>query len=217
MKITKLEFQKRNQELVNLFLDGKFALSISADKVVQMGLKPNQQISEPEFKKILDESEFGKLFTAVLRFLAFRQRSESEIRVYLARKIKSEKLQNDLTEQVISKLKSLKMIDDLAFAQWIIESRHGFRPKGKYAIIQELRRKGIDKEMVDELLVNSKNDGPSEISLAKRALEKFVSIKVKTIGLSGLGKLKAKNKMQRYLLSKGFDWDVSRQAVSRLP
>jgi regulatory protein len=35
-KITKIEIQKRNKERVNLFLDGEYAFSISAELVYKM-------------------------------------------------------------------------------------------------------------------------------------------------------------------------------------
>jgi len=111
-------------------------------------------------------------------FLSFRSRSEKEMRDFLKKK---EVLQIDET---IDKLKELDFINDRKFIQEFVDSRSKNKPKGKKALIIELKRKGID---VEDLDIN-------EDELAKKALEKK---KPRSFGQAS-----------RFLYSRGFSWNV---------
>lgn len=222
MKITLLEYQKLDKEKVNVFLDGKFAFSIGITQLVQLGLHIGMEISPEILQKILDESDYGKLMTAAMRFLAVRKRSESEVKLYLARKLHFLKKDGSvIIPKIVNRLKELKLIDDEDFAKWLVDSRRGFRPKGRGAIQQELLRKGISRDLIVRLLDSpiEEEGSVSELELAKRALIKAnKTIKANKPSdsegkVNKMDVLREKAKLQRYLLSKGFDWDTSRQAV----
>ena len=78
------------------------------------------------------------------------------------------KLGEEERERIIKRLKEEKLIDDLEFARWFLEQRQIFRPKGSYALKQELRQKGIGEKIIDQVLPNREE----ELSLAKKALVK---------------------------------------------
>ena len=69
MRITKLEYQKKDPDRVNVYIDEKFAVGISANDVIKLGLYKDKEISQDELNKIIGESEFGKLFNTALNFL----------------------------------------------------------------------------------------------------------------------------------------------------
>lgn len=117
-------------------------------------------------------------------FLSFRARSEKEMRDYLKKK---EVLQIDET---IEKLKELDFINDQKFIQEFVDSRSKNKPKGKKALIIELKRKGIK---VNDLDIN-------EDELAKEVLDKKKNIKDKASA-------------QRFLYSRGFSWNTIERAL----
>lgn len=137
MRITKLEYQKRNPDRVNIFVDGKFAVGLNVNDIIKLGLANNQEITQIELTKIIENSNFGKAFNAAVNFLSYRPRSEFEIRQYLKRK-KVEDI-----DGIIIRLKDLGQINDEEFAKWWVDQRSTFRPKGKRALEMELRRKGV--------------------------------------------------------------------------
>lgn len=81
---------------------------------------------------------------AALRFLEPRQRSIGEVR----RRLTRVGYQPELVEGAIARLVELGMLDDQAFARTWIESRDRARPRGERALVQELRVKGIDREII---------------------------------------------------------------------
>lgn len=85
---------------------------------------------------------------AALRFLEARQRSTSEVR----RRLVGAGYREELVAGAIEQLTDLGMLDDAAFSVAWIESRDRARPRGERALAQELRLKGIDREVVASAL-----------------------------------------------------------------
>jgi regulatory protein len=222
--ITKLEIQKKDKDRVNVFIDGKFAVSLSLNEVISLGIQKNQEISPEFLNKIISQSDFGKLFNYALNFLSFRPRSEFEIRdalkrktIILERTTGEKKDYQPVVDAVIEKLKSINQINDTEFAMWFVDQRNTFRPKGKIALQQELSRKKISKTVISEVLDKKKDDSdsPSQFELALSASRKkaaLLALKIK----DSKSLFEAKVKLQRHLASRGFDWDTIKSVVEKL-
>jgi len=85
---------------------------------------------------------------AAARFLEARSRSVSEVR----RRLTGAGYQAELVEGAITRMTELGMLDDETFARAWVESRDRARPRGERAIREELRVKGIDREIVDVVM-----------------------------------------------------------------
>jgi regulatory protein len=102
-----------------------------------------------------------------LRYLAYRPRSEAEVRSYLHQR----GYLPDIAENVIEKLRSLQYVNDESFARdWSLSraQSHGYGPR---RIEQELRAKGIGQSLVHDA-VRDAFDQTDEESQAKRLLAK---------------------------------------------
>ena len=189
MKITKLAYQKKDPNRVNVYVDESFFAGLEINDIAKLGLYKGQEISQEELNKIIGESEFGKLFNSALNFLSFRPRSEWEVRHKLKFKTKDLKL----IETVIDKLKKIGQVNDEDFAKWFIDQRRTFRPKGKRAIEIELHRLGVQTKVEESV---------SEQELAKRALTKFRGER-------------SRERLARFLASRGFDWETIKEVVDK--
>ncbi|GAA5082832.1 recombination regulator RecX [Nocardia iowensis] len=76
---------------------------------------------------------------ACLRLLAVRARSRAE----LAQRLAAKGYTPDISDRALDRLTEVGLIDDAAFAEQWVHSRHTFSGKGKQALAQELRRKGV--------------------------------------------------------------------------
>ncbi|WP_280302171.1 recombination regulator RecX [Nocardia abscessus] len=76
---------------------------------------------------------------ACLRLLAVRARSRAE----LAQRLAAKGYSAEVSERALERLADVGLIDDAAFAEQWVHSRHTFSGKGKQALAQELRRKGV--------------------------------------------------------------------------
>lgn len=99
-----------------------------------------------ERRAAIDDPE--TVLNAAARFLEVRPRSVDEVR----RHLNVAGYRDDLVESAIARLLELGMLDDRTFGQTWVESRDRARPRGESAIRQELARKGLDRELIGEIL-----------------------------------------------------------------
>ena len=83
-----------------------------------------------------------------LRLLALRPRTRAELATALRRRSVPE----DVAESVLERYGEVGMIDDAAFAEAWVTSRHHGRGLARRALAYELRRKGVDNSTVSEAL-----------------------------------------------------------------
>ncbi|MDJ0391785.1 regulatory protein RecX [Rhodococcus sp. G-MC3] len=79
---------------------------------------------------------------ACLRLLAARARSRYELESRLAQK----GFTPDVAAVVLDRLAVANLVDDAAFAEQWVHSRHTYSGKGKQALSRELRTKGVSNE-----------------------------------------------------------------------
>lgn len=146
----------------------------------------------------MEKSQSGKrkkvtLLDKVYRFLAVRPRSEKEITDYLKRK----KASPEAAEKIFSLLKQQNLIDDSAFAEWWIDQRSTFRPKGKIALKAELKQKGVSQAIIESAL-----EKINELSLAKKAIAKK--------------KFFTPQKLVNFLSYRGFSWQTIKKVLGSI-
>ncbi len=212
-QVTSAEPQKRKKDRFNIFLDGKYAFSLDTELFVKHRIRSGQILSQKNIDALLKESETSKLIDLALNFLSFRPRSQKEVEDYLTKKISqrenikfAQAKESNLISDAILKLKKYKYINDIEFAKWWVASRGKSRPKGKLFVKIELLKKGVSKELIDEVLQKAGN----QTNLALRAVEK------KLKNWQNLSRLEFKNKVYRYLVSRGFDFDEINKVVAEL-
>lgn len=187
--------QQKNKNRVNIYLDNKFSFGIDLYNFVLLRLKVGQELTDKEISEIIKKSEIQKTLDKLLRFAMIRPRSEKEVFDYFKRK----KIHESLHKKFIDKLKYLELLDDFKFAKWWVEERQSFRPKPKIILNNELRAKGIKKEIIDQVLGEEVVD---EEKIARKLIEK------KSFKWQGMPDREAYQKKAKFLANKGFSWDV---------
>jgi regulatory protein len=187
--------QQKNKNRVNVYLDDEFGFGIDLDNFVLLHLKVDQELTDKEVAEIVKKAEFQKTLDKLLKFATLRPRSEKEIKDYFKRK----KVHESLIPELWNRLKHLELINDREFADWWVEQRQNFKPKAKRILEQELRIKGIDKDIIDEVLGEIKID---EEKMARELLMK------KAYKWRALPRRQAGQKMSQYLAGKGFSWET---------
>jgi len=83
-----------------------------------------------------------------LRLLALQPRTRAELAAALAER----DVPTEAAEAVLERFDEVGLIDDTAFAGAWVETRHRGRGLGRQALAQELRRRGVDNEVVEGAL-----------------------------------------------------------------
>lgn len=217
-KVTEVVPQKksasRRTKRFNVFLDGEFAFGADEDLVVNRRLVIGKVIAPEDLQKILFEAEVGKLMERMYRWFGLRQHSEKEVRDYFRIKNaelgvkKEEKRSQVVIDAVVEVLKKKGLLNDLEFAKAWVEARRKSKQKGIRAIKVELFQKGIDKEIMDEV-IRQQVTGNSEEDLAKIALEKKMRL------WKNLRPQEFKQKAFEFLMRKGFEYEVIKEIIEK--
>jgi len=135
-----------------------------------------------------------------LRFLSNRPRSEWEVRQNLLKGGYGDAT----SDRVLERLRSVALVDDAAFVRYWIDNRAQFRPKGEVALRQELRRKGVDREVIDAALAEREQaDDQAAIQAALAKADRYRQ----------LPRPEFAQKLGAYLARRGFDYATVREAV----
>ncbi len=200
--ISALELQvRRGGKRINVFLDGRFAFGVDAE--VARDLRVGQVMEGVVQEQVLDRDQFQGALDTALAFLGHRPRSAQEIRRRLARK----KVSPGLVEEVLDRLRQLRLVDDEAFARYWVEQRQTFRPRGARVLRAELRQRGVDGDLAATVA-----DGtvPSADDDAYRAAAR------KARQLASLDERTFRTRLRQFLARRGFDWDTVGPTVERL-
>ena len=145
---------------------------------------------------------FSAALVASLRYLSYRPRTVHEVRLRLARDFGEQTI-----EDTLAYLVSCGFLDDAAFAMQWRNSRERRRPKGKRAIAIELRRLGVEQELVDSTL-----EDLDEAASARRAASKRASRMVD----QGCTQDVFRRKIGDFLVRRGFNYGTVRETVAEL-
>lgn len=148
MTVTAIKQQEKLKGRYSVFIDGKYAFSLSSTALLDSRLTVNQEMTGQEVKTYKQLSLDDKVYANALRYAAMRLRSRWELQSYLQRKQASP----GLAEQILSKLAKLQFIDDEAFARSWIENRHLLRPTSKRKLQQELQAKRVPNDIIHIVL-----------------------------------------------------------------
>lgn len=156
----------------------------------------------------MDDTLYEKLINASFRFVSFRPRSEKEIKDFLQKKMHKWKVAGRRSLAVVlERLRQLGYLDDYKFALWWIEQRRKFKPKGRRQLKLELRQKGVNPQVIEEILQSEGATGfgdshmralSPEIIDAQNAIQKKIAIWKK------LPLMIRKKKVYDFLARRGF-------------
>lgn len=204
--ITNIEQQKRNKNRFNIYLDKEFAFGISEDVVLNERLSVGKELDDVYIKTVLEAEEKQKCFNDAVNLLSFRPRSEHELRIRLRKK----GYEDNWIDASLEKLRNYKYVDDQQFARMYTLDRINIKKLGQRAIKQELRMKGINKEIIDDV-VEDLCEEDKELEQAIELIEK----KVRNLS-SKEDYYKQRQKLLQHLVRKGYSFDIAGRAVGEV-
>ena len=149
--------------------------------------------------------ELAKAKDAAYRYLSYRARSRTEVE----RKLAEKSFSDPVIRAVLTDLDRFGYINDAEFAGLWTRSRISLRGFGRRRIEQELRDKGVSREIITETLRETFKNSP-ELEVARREAEK----KAGTLGR--LDPPVRRRRLAGFLERKGFSFDTIRAVLSEL-
>lgn len=214
--ITQINSGVRGPNRVNIFVNGKFSLSLDIKQVIDYKVKVGKKLTELELQELHSASEFGKLYQRTLEWTLVRPRSVRETRDYLKRQqIKRNQtnrkrlhdqlkplpeIQNATTQLVLDRLIERDFVNDEKFAEHYIENRFVKKGISTKRLRLELTKKGINQDLVGRLLEQSSRNEYDELMKMAR----------KKVGHYDQPKLIA------YLVRQGFEYQDVVEVVAKI-
>jgi len=154
MKITDIKQQVKRQGRYSIFVEGKYAFSLSESELMKSGIRVGREYSEAELKELQDTAILDKAYMRSLDLLSRRARSEWELRDYLRRK----DYDSTAIDTILNKLGERGYVDDYKFAKSWVDTRHLLKSISRRKLWQELRQKHISDEIINQVLDEDDTD-----------------------------------------------------------
>ena len=198
MKITRIVQQAKHPGRYSVFVDGRYAFSLSDNALLESKLIVSQELTPGELQRWKQESADDNVSAAALRYAAMRLRSRWEMEQYLKRK----GTPPALAEKILNKLSNIGLLNDEAFAKTWVSNRRLLRPTSKRKLQQELRAKHVPDQVINITL------GEDEAVDEQAALRALIAKK------RNLSKYKAEPlKLMQYLARQGFSYNDIKSAL----
>ena len=201
--ITKIEVGKRNKERVNIYIDEEYAFSISAELIYKENIKVKDKIDVDSLKKLADEDNYIKCKNTALKTIERTYKSEKE----LAQKLALKGYDDHIINRTINFMKEYNLLDNNYATMYVKDkSRNIGKKKIKYSLLQ----KGIDEEIIESELEKINNDEVKAI-VYEMALKKY-----KVFSKRENDNYKLTQKLYRFLMGKGYDYDLIKDVVKSI-
>ena len=202
--ITKITQQKRDKERYNIFLDEKYAYSVHESVLVKFELTKGMTLEDWSVSEMVYEDEIRKAFNRALHYLGFRMRSEFEVK----QKLLDIGYGEAIVLEAIVKLRNLGFLNDETFSKALLDTQKRSSSRGPRVIQQELHKKGIGKELQEQVLDSYSEE--EQLKIAMKLAEKEASKK------RSQSPSQTKQRIHNVLLRKGYSYEISKQALATL-
>jgi regulatory protein len=154
MTITAIRQQVKRKDRYSVYVDGKYAFSLSEGALIESRLASGQEIDQGQLDELKQAAGLDKAYGNALRYVAMRPRSEWELREYFRRK----QIDSDAATPIIERLKDLDLLNDANFARSWVANRRLLKSTSKRRLILELKQKHISEDIVREVLDEDQTD-----------------------------------------------------------
>ncbi|MEG1608974.1 MAG: regulatory protein RecX [Clostridia bacterium] len=196
--ITQIVSQVKNLDRASLFVDGDFRCGISKLVVGTFRLKVGQEISEQDIERYIFESDKDKAFAYALNYVTRYSPTERQ----LTRKLYDKKFCKSIVDFVVAKCKEYGYINDLEYARCYVNYNKDL--KGKIKIKSDLMQKGIQQDIIAEVLEDMPTSDGAFVLAQKHSKNEDIFDR------------KYQAKLARYLAGKGYEWTKISDCLQRL-
>jgi regulatory protein len=182
----------------NVIVDGELAVTVHVDLVLEYGIRPGKTTSHEELAQLAQEDEYRTALDIAFRLLSYRPRSEGELR----RRLLQKGIGQAAVARALKELRERGHADDEAFARFFVETRQATRPRSAWLLTKELRAGGVAADTA-RAATEHVSDDDAAMAAAKRRVGRY----------AGLPYDAFRERLGRFLTSRGFGYEVARRTV----
>ncbi len=151
MLITEIRRQKGH--LVGLYCHDELIMSIDSEMAAEINLQPMCEYPIDYLRELLEQSELRRAKSKALYLLEFRDYSTRD----LEQKLKKD-FSPEICREAVEFMIEIGAIDDTRYAETLVRHLVQFKRYGRHRMRQELSLKGIDSDIIDEVLDEAELD-----------------------------------------------------------
>lgn len=191
--------KERGRYRVSVSSSDEFLVPVSLMR--ERPLTVGQPFDIEEYDNWLMLRQYRHALDRAVGYLAARARSRHEVEA----KLLQAGYRPCTVEMVLYKLERERILDDADFARQWVEARSA-RKLGRSRIAQELRRKGVSADEVEEALevIDEDDQLAGAVALAEKAVARI---------RPGEDSRKAGNRILAMLARRGYSWELSKRAL----
>jgi len=205
MKINRIAAKGKKD--VTIYFDNNITLVLALEIFLKSGLTKGSEIPEDRFSFFGDENKKFLLKQKAFRLLGRRQHSAAELKA----KLLNRNYNVNLVDGILKDLIKNGYLNDREFAAAFIEDKIKLQKWSKRKLRAELMKRGLNPELITELMNEKVSDNDNLNSALEVAKKKYDSLKKKKLEISEL-----KNKLTAFLLSRGFDYEIIEEVSGKL-
>lgn len=203
-RITRLAEQAHDASRISIFVDGEFAVGISALLAAELGLAPGKELSDDDLKCIADAALVEREYERVLKLLGVRAHSRAE----LLRKLAARGVDASVARQAVARAEARGYVDDAQFAREFARQGRDLKGWAPARARLELRRRGVDAEAIQQAL----DAVYSEAGLVAIAVR---LARARAARITGERESR-RRRLASFLARRGFATDICRRAVDEV-
>lgn len=165
----KLNFKDGKANKVHIFVDGEYRMTVDRDFIAASEYCENMEIDEEELAELEKAVSSRRAFNKAVDLLSRRDHAKGELLVKLRQKGFA-----DGAEQALEKLEGYGYIDDRRFALNYANELIRLKGFGKRRIVQELFKKGVERDVIDEVVSELEFDSESLVSIIERKYSRYL-------------------------------------------
>lgn len=200
MIITKIKKQRYNESGYNIYIDYKFCFSASSEDIIKYSIKEEKEIESEELESLIKKCEETKAYNYALNLLSIKDYTSMDIK----NKLKLKQYSDKTIQSILARLELCEFINDENYIKKYIDYSLNIKKTGKNKIMYDLQKKGIRSSEIESIEIDEEILYSNAYNLA---LKKIKSINSNT---------KIEDKIFRYLLSKGYDFDLIKKVLRNI-
>lgn len=143
-----LTFKLSSKGKVHISVDGEYKMTVDNDFPLLLKYYENNKIGDEELAELEAAVNSRRAFNKAVDLLSRRDHSEGE----LVEKLKQRDIDEESALSAVEKLKDYGYLDDRHFAKGYAAELQRLKGFGKRRIVQELYRKRVSRDIIDEVL-----------------------------------------------------------------
>ena len=184
--MTITDIKKGRKYLSAIYIDGELAVHLDTRVVLEENIRAGKEITDERLKELIDISNVRRAKEKALWLISYRDHSKKELVQKIAKTADKES-----AEIAVDRMEELGLVNDEKYARRYLDQLINIKHLSKNAAKYKLLEKGIDRNLIDEILCETETDPQEHIRaiIERKYLKNLSDEKCKRRCFAGLQRM----------------------------